>query len=93
MTSINPLDQATLLLRSRAGLKDEPASRARLERLLQESANLAGIPVRAYVQIVDNEPAAFDDLVERHASKRQSAEAAEGLASFAEKRSARWKPI
>lgn len=35
--------------------------------------------------------AAFDRLVESHAAKRQSAEAAEGLASFAEKRVARWK--
>jgi methylglutaconyl-CoA hydratase len=34
--------------------------------------------------------ATFDRLVERHAEKRQSAEAAEGLASFAEKRAARW---
>ena len=32
----------------------------------------------------------FDDLVERHARKRQSDEAAEGLASFAEKRAAKW---
>jgi len=32
----------------------------------------------------------FDDLVERHAAKRQSEEAAEGLASFAEKRPAKW---
>jgi methylglutaconyl-CoA hydratase len=32
----------------------------------------------------------FDDLVERHAQKRQSDEAAEGLASFAEKRPAKW---
>ena len=32
----------------------------------------------------------FDDLVERHAAKRQSDEAAEGLASFAQKRAARW---
>jgi len=32
----------------------------------------------------------FDSLVERHAAKRQSAEAAEGLASFAEKRAAKW---
>jgi len=32
----------------------------------------------------------FDDLVERHAKKRQSDEAAEGLASFAEKRPAKW---
>jgi methylglutaconyl-CoA hydratase len=30
-------------------------------------------------------------LVESHADKRQSAEAAEGLASFAQKRAARWK--
>jgi methylglutaconyl-CoA hydratase len=34
--------------------------------------------------------ATFDRLVETHARKRQSAEAAEGLASFAEKRAARW---
>lgn len=39
----------------------------------------------------------FDDramagLVDAHAAKRQSAEAAEGLASFAEKRAARWAP-
>ncbi|MBV8765067.1 MAG: enoyl-CoA hydratase/isomerase family protein [Hyphomicrobiales bacterium] len=33
---------------------------------------------------------AFDRLIEHHAAKRQSKEAAEGLASFAEKRSARW---
>ena len=32
----------------------------------------------------------FDRLVEAHAAKRRSAEAAEGLASFAEKRAARW---
>jgi methylglutaconyl-CoA hydratase len=29
-------------------------------------------------------------LVAAHAAKRQTAEAAEGLASFAEKRAARW---
>ena len=34
--------------------------------------------------------ATFERMVERHARKRQSREAAEGLASFAEKRSARW---
>ena len=32
----------------------------------------------------------FGDLVERHARKRQSDEAGEGLASFAEKRAAKW---
>jgi methylglutaconyl-CoA hydratase len=34
--------------------------------------------------------ATFEALVEAHADKRQSAEAAEGLASFAQKRAARW---
>ena len=38
----------------------------------------------------DLDGATFDDLVERHARKRQSAEAAEGLASFREKRAGRW---
>ena len=38
----------------------------------------------------DFDEAAFADLVERHARKRQSPEAAEGLASFAQKRSAKW---
>src|SRR4051812_23485420 len=32
----------------------------------------------------------FDALIESHSAKRQSAEAAEGLASFAEKRAGRW---
>jgi methylglutaconyl-CoA hydratase len=39
-----------------------------------------------------NEPA-FAALVDAHAAKRQSAEAAEGLASFAEKRAARWLQV
>jgi methylglutaconyl-CoA hydratase len=34
--------------------------------------------------------ATFDALSASHAAKRRSAEAAEGLASFAEKRAARW---
>ena len=38
----------------------------------------------------DLDQAAFDALVESHAAKRQSAAAAEGLASFTEKRAARW---
>jgi methylglutaconyl-CoA hydratase len=36
--------------------------------------------------------AAFAALIESHAAKRQSAEAEEGLASFAEKRAAKWTP-
>ena len=62
---VTPLDHASLLLRSRAGLKAEPASRARLERLLHESAELAGIPMNSYVDMVDTHPAAFDDLLDR----------------------------
>jgi chemotaxis methyl-accepting protein methylase len=62
---MNPVDLAAVLLRSRAGLKAEPASRARLERLLQESATLAGVPVLSYVNMVDTQPAAFDDLLDR----------------------------
>jgi methylglutaconyl-CoA hydratase len=37
---------------------------------------------------VDDE--AYARLVKMHAAKRQTAEASEGLASFAEKRAARW---
>jgi chemotaxis methyl-accepting protein methylase len=62
---VNPLEKAALLLRSRAGLKAEPSSRARLERLLQEGANRAGLPVPSYVSMVDTEPAAFADLLDR----------------------------
>jgi methylglutaconyl-CoA hydratase len=40
----------------------------------------------------DLDEAAFAALVESHAKKRQSAEAVEGLASFAEKRPAKWTP-
>jgi methylglutaconyl-CoA hydratase len=36
------------------------------------------------------DPAAFGRLIEQHAAKRQTDEAAEGLASFAQKRPARW---
>jgi chemotaxis protein methyltransferase CheR len=46
-------------------LKPEPASQARLGRLLQESANLAGVAVEAYVSMVDTQPAAFNDLLDR----------------------------
>jgi chemotaxis methyl-accepting protein methylase len=63
--NVNALDRAAVLIQSRAGLKAEPASRARLERLLQESASLAGIPVHSYVNLVDTQPAAFDELLDR----------------------------
>ena len=38
------------------------------------------------------EPATLDALIDSHAAARQSADAAEGLASFAEKRRAAWAP-
>jgi methylglutaconyl-CoA hydratase len=38
----------------------------------------------------DLDAAAFAALIESHAAKRQSPEAEEGLASFAEKRAAKW---
>jgi chemotaxis protein methyltransferase CheR len=63
--NVNPLDRAAVLIQSRAGLKAEPASRARLERLLEESASLAGLPVNSYVNMVDTQPAAFDELLDR----------------------------
>lgn len=63
--TLSAIEHAAVLLRSRAGLKAEPASHARLERLLQESATHAGIPVTSYVDMVDAEPAAFDDLLDR----------------------------
>ena len=61
----NPLDHAALLLRSRAGLNAQSASRTRLERLLHESADIAGVPLNSYVDMVDTQPAAFDDLLDR----------------------------
>ena len=41
----------------------------------------------------DLDAATFDTLVEQHAAKRQSAEAAEGFAAFMEKRPASWVPM
>jgi methylglutaconyl-CoA hydratase len=40
----------------------------------------------------DLDDAAFGRLIEAHARKRKSPEAAEGLASFADKRTAKWSP-
>jgi chemotaxis methyl-accepting protein methylase len=59
------LDGAAMRLRARAGLKPDPVGRARLERLLAESALLAGVPVGSYLDLVDTQPAAFGDLVDR----------------------------
>ncbi|HEY1419632.1 MAG TPA: CheR family methyltransferase [Candidatus Dormibacteraeota bacterium] len=60
-----PLDRATVMLRTRAGLKPEPAARARLERLLHDGAGKAGLAVSSYVDMVETQPAAFEDLLDR----------------------------
>jgi methylglutaconyl-CoA hydratase len=86
----------------RIGLVHEVVPRAELEaageRLLgqllengpEAVAETKALALRS--AFADLDATAFDRLVESHAIKRQSAEAAEGLASFAEKRPARWKP-
>jgi methylglutaconyl-CoA hydratase len=61
-------------------LGNGPAAMAETKALIHESS-FGGMGVG---------DAAFARLVEMHANKRQSAEAAEGLASFAEKRAAKW---
>src|ERR1700686_1668370 len=63
--TVSAIEHASVLLRSRAGLKAEPASQARLERLLEERATHWGTPVNSYVDRVAPEPAAFDDLLDR----------------------------
>jgi chemotaxis methyl-accepting protein methylase len=59
------LEGAAMRLRIRAGLNPDPVGRVRLERLLTESAMLAGVPVASYLDLVDAQPAAFGDLVDR----------------------------
>ncbi|MGI4799612.1 MAG: enoyl-CoA hydratase-related protein [Janthinobacterium lividum] len=62
-------------------LANAPDALAETKRLTMENAS-GGMDV--------NDPA-WNRLVQKHASKRQTDEAAEGLASFAEKRSGRWR--
>ena len=65
MNQPDHLEAASARLRVRAGLKPDPLGRARLERLLAESALLAGVPVASYLDLVDAQPAAFGALVDR----------------------------
>jgi methylglutaconyl-CoA hydratase len=86
----------------RIGLVHEVVPRAELEaagermlaRLLENGpeavAETKALSLRG--AFADLDAAAFDRLIASHAEKRRSAEAAEGLASFAQKRAARWKP-
>jgi methylglutaconyl-CoA hydratase len=70
----------------------EPAG-ARMVGHLLENAPDALAQTKAHVlaaTFADLDEAAFARSVAAHAAKRQTAEAAEGLASFAEKRAGRW---
>jgi methylglutaconyl-CoA hydratase len=71
----------------------EAAGARMVEQLLQNGpqaiAQTKALVLESAWSHLDN--AAFDRLVESHADKRLSAEAADGLASFAEKRAAKWK--
>jgi chemotaxis methyl-accepting protein methylase len=62
---MDSLDQAAMLLRQRAGLRPDSAGRARLQRLLEEGAIQAGVPVDSYLDVVDAEPDAFTELLDR----------------------------
>lgn len=70
----------------------ESAGARVLERLLENGPS-ALTETKAHIlayACADLDAQQFDALIESHAQTRQSAEAAEGLASFAEKRAAHW---
>jgi methylglutaconyl-CoA hydratase len=84
----------------RIGLVHEVVARPELEAAglrvihhLLENAPQAISQTKAYALACGSgnpDDAGFDELIEVHATKRQSSEAAEGLASFAERRAALW---
>ncbi len=72
---------------------DLEAAGERMIKQILENAPVAMAETKAFAlkyAFGDAGAVNFDELVESHARKRQSTEAAEGLASFAEKRSAKW---
>jgi methylglutaconyl-CoA hydratase len=73
-----------------AGL--EAAGERVVDQLLQNAPEANAITKARALQFAFGKvaDATFESLVVEHAAKRRSAEAAEGLASFAEKRPARW---
>jgi methylglutaconyl-CoA hydratase len=77
-------------------LADLEAAGARIVGHLLENAPDALAQTKAHVlacAFADLDEPAFVALVKAHAAKRQTAEAAEGLASFKEKRAARWSEL
>jgi len=84
----------------RIGLVHEVVARAELQAAgvrivggLLENGPQAIAQTKAYALACgagNPDDATFDELIENHAAKRRSSEAAEGLASFVEKRAARW---
>ncbi|HYD54493.1 MAG TPA: enoyl-CoA hydratase-related protein, partial [Gemmatimonadaceae bacterium] len=63
-----------------------------VDALLQNAPEANAITKKRALQFAFGCPegAVFDEVVKEHAGKRRSEEAMEGLASFAEKRPARW---
>ena len=69
---------------------------ARILGHLMENGPAALTDTKAHILAfawADRDATRFDALIESHAQKRQSAEAAEGLASFAQKRAACWEGL
>jgi methylglutaconyl-CoA hydratase len=73
----------------------EPAGARIVGHLLENAPDaLAQTKVHVFASaFADLDESAFAALVKAHAAKRQTAEAAEGLASFKEKRAARWQSL
>jgi methylglutaconyl-CoA hydratase len=65
-----------------------------VDQLLQNAPEANALTKQRALQLAFGSPGErlFDEIVKEHAAKRRSAEAGEGLASFAEKRPARWYP-
>lgn len=70
----------------------ETAGERVVDALLQNAPEANAITKKRALQFAFGSPGApvFDELVREHAAKRRSEEAVEGLASFAERRPARW---
>ena len=85
---------ATLALSAPAVAQTRPAVAAApiIEGLLQSAPEAIAVSKHCAMScagaLIDD--AQFADLVALHSAKRQSAEAAEGLASFAQKRAPSW---